>query len=71
MSLNELLPSVQTLPRSDKLRLLEWLASDLAREEEVALLTSKAEYSVWSPHDAHEAAAALSAFLEREKAARG
>ena len=34
MSLVELLPEVNELPRADKLRLLEILAGALAREEE-------------------------------------
>ena len=70
MSLSELLPTVQELPRVDKLRLMQWLAARLAKEEGVPLLSSEVEYSVWSPYDAHEAAATLAAFLEEEKAAR-
>jgi hypothetical protein len=70
MSLNELLPTVKELPRYDKLRLMEWLAAQLAKEENVPLLSSDMEHSVWSPYDAHEAAATLAAFLEEEKAAR-
>lgn len=69
MSLNELLPTVQELPRSDKLRLMQWLAAQLAKEEGVSLLPDM-EYPVWSPYDAHEAAATLAAFLETEKATR-
>lgn len=61
MSLNEVLPTVQELPRADKLRLMQWLAAQLAEEEGIPLL---------SPYDAHEAAATLAAFLESEKAAR-
>lgn len=70
MSLSELLPVVQALPHPDKLRLMQWLAAQVAQDEGVSLVPSDMEYSVWSPYDAHEAAATLHAFLEQEKAAR-
>ena len=70
MSLNELLPTVQELPRPEKLRLMQWLAAQLEKEESVPLLSPDMEYSVWSPYDAYEAAATLAVFLEEEKAAR-
>ena len=70
MSLNELLPWVQGLARAEKPQLLQWLAVQLAKEEGVPLLSPDIEYPVWSPYDAHEAAATLHDFLEQEKAAR-
>jgi hypothetical protein len=70
MSLSELLPTVQGLPRRDKLQLMQWLAAQLAKEEEVPLLSPDVEYPIWSPYDSHEAAATLAAFLEKEKAVR-
>ncbi len=70
MSLSQLLPSVEALPRTEKLQLMQWLAAQLAKEEGVPLLLPEGEYPVWSPYDAHEAAAVLGAFLEQEKAAR-
>jgi hypothetical protein len=70
MSLDELLPTVQELPHADKLRLMQWLAARLAKEEGVPLLSPDMEYPVWSPYDAHEATATLAAFLEEEKAAQ-
>lgn len=70
MSLKELLPTVEELPRRDKLQLMQWLAAQLAQDEEAPLLSPDMEYSGWSPCDAHEAAATLAAFLEEEKAAR-
>jgi hypothetical protein len=67
VSLNELLPTLQELSHTDKLRLMQWLAAQLAKEERVPLLSPDVEYPVWSPYDAHEAASILAAFLEREK----
>ena len=37
MSLVELIPTVKTLSRSDKLRLIQWLAGDLAGTEDASL----------------------------------
>ena len=60
MTLSQLLPSVQELPHADKLQLMQWLATQLANEEGVALLSSEETYPIWSPHDSYEAAAVLS-----------
>jgi hypothetical protein len=70
MSITELLPVVQELPRQEKLQLMQWLATDLAEQEGVQILKPDTDYPVWSPFDAHEAAATLHAFLEKEKASR-
>jgi hypothetical protein len=64
MSLHEVLPVVHRLPRADKYRLMRELLADLAQEEGLAA----GEYPVWSPYDAHEAAATLMQMLEHEKA---
>ena len=66
MSLIELIPSVEALPRLDKLRLMQKLASDLAREEGVV----EPEIPIWTPLEAYEGAAALQSFLDQEKAKR-
>ena len=60
MTLSQLLPSVQELPHSDKLQLMQWLATQLAHEEGVATMSPEAEYPVWSPYDSYEAAEILS-----------
>ncbi|HEY7327309.1 MAG TPA: hypothetical protein VH592_06715 [Gemmataceae bacterium] len=64
MSLTELRPAVKALPRRDKFLLMQELLAELAQEEGVAVI----EYPVWSPYDAHDAAAALLELLEKEKA---
>ena len=61
----DLLPTIKALPREEKLRLIQLLAEDLAREESLSLQSGKA-YEVWSPFDAHDAADVLREFLERE-----
>lgn len=66
-SLAELLPDLKGLSRADRLRLLQVLVSDLAAEEGVPRLEAGAEYPVWSPYDAFEAADTLRDMLARHK----
>jgi hypothetical protein len=69
MTLNELLPSLRALPRTEKLRLIQVLAADIAREEDLALSDTGSPYPVWSPHEAFDGAATLLRVLEEDKAA--
>jgi hypothetical protein len=64
MSLTELRPAVRALPTGDKFLLVQELIAELAHEEGVPVI----EYPVWSPYDAHGAAATLLKLLEQEKA---
>ena len=68
MSLTELYPTIRQLPRADKLRLMQFLVVDLAHEEDVSLLSADADYPIWTPLHAHEAAETLSQMLEQRKA---
>ncbi|WP_165074582.1 hypothetical protein [Paludisphaera rhizosphaerae] len=68
MSLAELLPAARSLSRTEKLRLIQVLAAELAEADDSAHLASEAKYPVWSPFDAHQAAAVLLDVLEAEKA---
>lgn len=66
MSLSELLPTLHALPRSEKLRLIQLMVADLAREEGVALIEPDHPYAVWSPYHAFEAADAMLRALNEE-----
>ena len=66
MSLSELLPSLQALPRAEKWRLIQLLVADLAREEDVIPIEGGQPYPVWSPYDSFEAAGALLKALAEE-----
>lgn len=72
MSLTELLPSVHALPRGDKFRLMQELIAELAGEESgaVAQQAPPIEYPVWSPQDAHDAAATLLQLLDQDRRER-
>lgn len=68
MSLAEIVPVVQALPRADKLRLVQLLVVDLAREEGVLLVEVGTPYPVWTPYHAYEAAAVMLQALDAERA---
>jgi hypothetical protein len=67
MSLTDLVPAVQALPRADKLRLVQILVTDLAREEGVSILEGAVSYPVWTPYDAYDAAGVLLRALDSER----
>jgi hypothetical protein len=66
MSITELLPALRSLPRADKLKAIQFLASELAQENE-PVLEQGATYPVWSPFNAHEAACKLAKLLESDQ----
>ncbi|MCL0070412.1 hypothetical protein M1N44_01370 [Dehalococcoidia bacterium] len=70
MLVTELLPKIQVLPRADKLRLMQFLMFELAREEGIALLQPDQDYpiwTIWTPYDAFDAAKTLLNALEEEQ----
>ncbi len=69
MSLVELLPTVQALPHADKLRLVQLLIADIAREDGVPHVEAGNRLPIWSPYSAFDAAATLQKALEVEGAA--
>jgi hypothetical protein len=66
MTIAELLPSVRSLSRIDKLQLIQVLTADLAQAEESAPIAAGLTYPLWSPDRAYDAAATLLQVLERE-----
>lgn len=67
MTVVELFPQLQALPRDEKLRVVQFLVGEIAREEELQPLVAGADYQIWSPFNATEAAATLQSLLEQEK----
>jgi hypothetical protein len=68
MSLTELFPAIKMLPRADKLRLRQFLVIDLAHEEGIPLLSADAEYPIWTPVNAFDAADTLLQMLQTHQA---
>ena len=69
MTLNEILPTIQSLPRAEKLRLIQLLAAYVARDEEITLEMADKTIPIWSPHDSFDGAATLLRVLDANKAA--
>lgn len=67
MTLVEMLPTIQSLPRADKLRLIQMLALDVAREEDIAADVAEKTVPIWSPHDSTQGAATLLNVLDQDK----
>ena len=59
---------LHALPRSDKVRLIQLLATDVASEDGIDPIETDTTYPVWSPHEAFDGAATLLRALEQEKA---
>lgn len=66
MVFNELIPVLQKLPRTDKIRVIQLMAFELAKEDNLIPFTHQAEYPIWSPYDAFEAADTLLELLKED-----
>ena len=58
---------MQGLHRADKLRLMQLLVAELAREEGISLVEVGGSYPVWTPLHAFDAAAVLLRELQTEE----
>jgi hypothetical protein len=56
MPLAELMSQIQGLPKIDKLRLMQFLATELVKEEDANFFVVDQEYPIWSPYNCSEAA---------------
>ncbi len=65
----QFLAELHQLNRTEKFRVVQLLVSELAKEEipGESLLQAGAEYEIWSPFDAYEAAETLQAMLDEHK----
>lgn len=65
MTVTKLFPTLRNLPRADKLKVMQFLITELAQEEEPSLQPG-ATYPVWSPLNSHEAAQKLAQLLKSD-----
>lgn len=63
MTLRELLPALQELSKVDKLLAIEFLSTELVKEEQ---LINQAEYPVYTPYGCEDAAIILMETLKRD-----
>jgi hypothetical protein len=66
MSNLELLAQVGQLSRIEKFQMVQFLMSELAKEEGLKPLDNTATYRLWSPYDYDDAARKLMSLLEPE-----
>jgi hypothetical protein len=66
MALTEILPSLKQLSHQEKIKAIQFLATELASDEaaSVALEDGKT-YEIWSPHDAFSAEKVLTDMLQQ------
>ena len=69
MITTELLDTLRQLDKTDKLQVIQLLASEMA-EEEAHMLKKDQPYPVWSPHNADQAANVMLQMLEEAKKSR-
>lgn len=66
MMLHDLVPELSKLSRAEKLQVIQFLVSELAKEENLQLVPDQA-YPAWTPYDSFEAAQTLLDFLNAER----
>ena len=59
MPLAEIKSQIQELSKIDKLRLMQFLSTELVKEEEINFFVANQEYPIWSPYNCSEAANTL------------
>ncbi len=69
MTAADLFPTLRVLLRAEKLKVMQFLIAELAKEEEPTLQAG-ATYSLWSPLNSHEAAHKLGQLLESARTAQ-
>jgi hypothetical protein len=67
MPLAQLMSQIQELPKIDKLRLMQFLATELVKEEDANFFVADREYPVWSPYNCSEAANVLMNLLDKKQ----
>ena len=66
MTLTEILPSLQKLSHREKIQAIQFLAIELAKEEQDSgVIEISKTYEVWSPYDAFSAEKVLTDMLEQ------
>lgn len=71
MRLAQLISQIQELPKIDKLRLMQFLATELVKEEDANFFVADQEYPVWSPYNCSEAANVLMNLLATKQQQNG
>ena len=66
MTLTEILPSLQKLSHFEKVRAIQFLATELTKDEQTSdLLEDGKTYEIWSPYNAFSAEKVLTDMLQQ------
>jgi hypothetical protein len=66
MTLTDILPSLQKLSHQEKIRAIQFLATELAKDErDSVVLENGKTYEIWSPYDAFSAEKVLADMLSQ------
>ncbi|MFN5767183.1 MAG: hypothetical protein ACK596_16390 [Pseudanabaena sp.] len=66
MTLTEILPSLQKLSHFEKVKAIQFLATELTKDEQIsAILEDGKTYEVWSPYNAFSAEKVLTDMLQQ------
>ncbi len=63
MTLTEIIPSLKQLSSQEKLKAIQFLASELAQEN-IAQIEPNKSYEIWSPYNAFSAEKTLTQMLQ-------
>jgi hypothetical protein len=66
MTIAEVLPTLKALNHKDKIRVIQFLANEVAREEGITFEESK-NAEMWSLHNSHGAATTLQKLLDEDQ----
>ena len=66
MIANNLISELRDLDRADKLRVMQFLLLELAKDEG-SVLKPNTDYPIWSPFNAYQAASVLMDMLNKDK----
>lgn len=67
MTVTEILPALRALNRADKIRAIQFLANEVAKEEGI-LFSENQEHEFYSQYESFEASQVLLKLLEEQKA---
>ena len=67
MSISEIMPIIEKLPTSDKLRIIQILAAGLLSKQPSETVGTLVATELWSPYDSHQAADTLMRFASDQK----
>jgi hypothetical protein len=66
MTLTEILPSLQKLSHQEKIKAIQFLATELAKDEQNSVVLENGKtYEVWSPYDAFSAEKVITDMLNQ------